>query len=947
MKKYIIFTLLSCFTLFSCVREELDEMAGAPADANGLIITATCDEMVKTDMTQGKSTWEAGDEITVVYNGKSYAYKTTTGGATAVFTSTAGIQEYNAAYSIVAYYPATTTPGTVSVAAERNIGFSGSTQTMTSKAPLVGTPNAVATNGNLALGFRNICSVLELCIDGGLITDAAKKLTIKPASAAGFEGYLSFTGTVNEKTREITTTATGNTLVLNFPSGTALTKAMTLKLPVGRFKASDGLVLEMETSSGKVYKKTIYRGGLQSYTVVSGNYVAKHFAKPLYAFAEVGKGITNATELMAFAKAVNEGGDLSPYQDNEGVVFLANHIDMSSVTSWTPIGVCKAELTGNSLTMSGKPFQGTFDGRGFEIRNFKMVCNNAEAASPWGFFGGLDEGATVTNLTFASSCSLTVSPSVQTDCGILAGMVRGAKVSRILNNAPMNYTNATVEDGVRMTMGIIGSMFSENVDTQLDSLINRGAITVKRGNNTQNNANSVQVGGICGFSTTATNSTHINYVRRCINYGNMNTDNGRTSGLVASCQRSTHILNCENRGNHISSSPSARLGNLTCITGTGSVVMDSANYGDLISSESQPVGGCICLINHADNCFTRMANYGRVVSDRTSGYTGTLFGQCNNGATFVNCIAAGNYGTYNGGSYSLVGITKNNYFDYVGTHNASATGVTTANITYDGKVTVPSSISILAIGNSFSVDAMEYLYDILVNAGVTNVTLGNLYRPGCNLATHYSHFQKDSTIYTYYKNTTGAWTNKKNVAPLTALKERSWDYICMQQSSPLSGKADTYDPYMSDIITIVKKHCSSSKLMWHMTWAYQANSTHSAFPDYNSNQMTMYNAIISATKSKILTNKNFVMVIPCATSIQNVRTSYIGDVLTRDGYHLSYREGRFITALTWAAKILNCDLSKITYKPADYTYSSKDISAIKEGVKNAIDNPFVVTQSTY
>ena len=30
------------------------------------------------------------------------------------------------------------------------------------------------------------------------------------------------------------------------------------------------------------------------------------------------------------------------------------------------------------------------------------------------------------------------------------------------------------------------------------------------------------------------------------------------------------------------------------------------------------------------------------------------------------------------------------------------------------------------------------------------------------------------------------------------------------------------------------------KFVWQMTWAYQQNSTHSAFPSYDKNQMKMY-----------------------------------------------------------------------------------------------------------
>ena len=46
-----------------------------------------------------------------------------------------------------------------------------------------------------------------------------------------------------------------------------------------------------------------------------------------------------------------------------------------------------------------------------------------------------------------------------------------------------------------------------------------------------------------------------------------------------------------------------------------------------------------------------------------------------------------------------------------------------------------SSLYILAIGNSFSVDAMQYLYQILQELGYRDIYLGNLYIGGCTLQT--------------------------------------------------------------------------------------------------------------------------------------------------------------------------------------------------------------------
>lgn len=258
-----------------------------------------------------------------------------------------------------------------------------------------------------------------------------------------------------------------------------------------------------------------------------------------------------------------------------------------------------------------------------------------------------------------------------------------------------------------------------------------------------------------------------------------------------------------------------------------------------------------------------------------------------------------------------------------------------------------TSISILAIGNSFSVDAMEYLWGILDQAGYENVTLGNLYIGGCSLERHAGNFKNNSASYTYYKNTEGTWSKTKEYQPLEALKERNWDIITMQQSSGNSGITATYDPHLADLVTIVKANCPDAELAWHMTWAYQGNSTHRDFPRYENNQMTMYNAIIAAVQEKILTNDAFCKIIPNGTAIQNLRTSFIGDTLTRDGYHMSHDKGRLVTAMTFAKALTGCDLQKITYTPSEHSYTQEELTAMKEAADNACAAPFIVTVSIY
>ena len=131
-----------------------------------------------------------------------------------------------------------------------------------------------------------------------------------------------------------------------------------------------------------------------------------------------------------------------------------------------------------------------------------------------------------------------------------------------------------------------------------------------------------------------------------------------------------------------------------------------------------------------------------------------------------------------------------------------------------------------------------------------------------------------------------------------------------------------------------------------MTWAYQGNSNHNEFYKYNNNQNVMYNAIISAVNEKIINNDGIDGILPCGTAIQNLRTSYLGDTLTRDGYHLSEDIGRYTASLVWYKKLMGADLTDLTTTPAAFFDIARHLPAIKEAVNNAIITPYSVTNAT-
>ena len=65
------------------------------------------------------------------------------------------------------------------------------------------------------------------------------------------------------------------------------------------------------------------------------------------------------------------------------------------------------------------------------------------------------------------------------------------------------------------------------------------------------------------------------------------------------------------------------------------------------------------------------------------------------------------------------------------------------------------TLKVLAIGNSFSSDATEYLWNIAKDGGVEKIIIGNLYIGGCALDKHYTNIKSNAGAYTYYKNTNG------------------------------------------------------------------------------------------------------------------------------------------------------------------------------------------------
>ena len=237
-------------------------------------------------------------------------------------------------------------------------------------------------------------------------------------------------------------------------------------------------------------------------------------------------------------------------------------------------------------------------------------------------------------------------------------------------------------------------------------------------------------------------------------------------------------------------------------------------------------------------------------------------------------------------------------------------------------------LKLLAIGNSFSEDAIEQnLFELAAAAG-HQMVIGNMYIGGCSLERHWGNAQSNKPDYDYRKiDIDGKMTRTANYTLDKALRDKQWDYVSLQQVSQLSGMYNSFQPHLDSLIAYVRARVpATTKLIWHVTWAYAQNSTHGGFANYDRNQDKMYRAIVEGAQRLKKENAQFSLFVPVGTAIQNARTSFVGDHLNRDGFHLDLVLGRYTAACTWFECLFGTKVVGNRYAPKGLDKAQKAVA---------------------
>ncbi|MBR4775882.1 MAG: DUF4886 domain-containing protein [Bacteroidales bacterium] len=632
-------------------------------------------------------------------------------------------------------------------------------------------------------------------------------------------------------------------------------------------------------------------------------------------------GIRSADDFLSFAEAVNAGKSTAEWENEEGWVNLLADIDFAGVTDWTPVGDAIAPWGSsyNPVVTEGHAFTGKFDGNAHHIKNLALVDNVTVEGRHFGLFGYLGKGAIVQNFVIENNCSLTVKSSVAHSAGVIAGLVYDAAVRDVTSYAPMTYQGSAT--GL-LHMALIGGIYANEENCTVDSVHNYGKITATNTANLNAGATGIHAAGIVGFANALNSGEDPKSVTvsSCNNYGDMESQAGRTAGIVGAANARTLISDCENRGNQLNTMPKddgGRLGNIVCFTNNGSSISGCKNYGNLISTRSGRVGGIVSLANAAT--YSNNENYGEIISD--SQYRGVFFGYINTATTWTGGKASGKVGRYNGGTYVYdlyEDAQKEKYLGPVsgaGSINASnivydiATGDTP--IQPDPSLDVQAGLRIFFIGNSFTKDAVELLPNILHEKGITDVQLVHMYYGGRTIPEYVSGWSS-ATDYKCYVCNPGAssWSELTGKSLAVVAATGKWDYVTIQEHTGRSiawGRtAAEQAAEVASVQELVNKVKSAQsavggnpKLYYILSQAYHDLSK-AQNVDKNFTTTDEMWTKISAVGRAIVEGCGFDGVISTGAMLQNLRTSGLknSNGLTRDGYHMDNGISRFGAACT-------------------------------------------------
>lgn len=240
-------------------------------------------------------------------------------------------------------------------------------------------------------------------------------------------------------------------------------------------------------------------------------------------------------------------------------------------------------------------------------------------------------------------------------------------------------------------------------------------------------------------------------------------------------------------------------------------------------------------------------------------------------------------------------------------------------------------MNVLSIGNSFSYDAHRYLHRIAEADGF-NLETFNLIIGGCSLLKHYQNMlgKKRDYILGVNGNSTGFYVSMNE-----ALLNRGWDVVTIQQVSNNSNDYSTFQPYLNEIVTYVKKCVPKAKIVLHQTWAYEQDSIRLNEELGYKNHSDMFCDIKASYESAFRDTKAD-YIIPSGELFQSMIDQGI-EKIHRDTFHAKLGIGRYALGLLWYSMLSGNSVENNSFANFDEEISDTQIKIAKRCVAEVVN----------
>mgnify|MGYP004509709623 CR=1 FL=1 len=241
------------------------------------------------------------------------------------------------------------------------------------------------------------------------------------------------------------------------------------------------------------------------------------------------------------------------------------------------------------------------------------------------------------------------------------------------------------------------------------------------------------------------------------------------------------------------------------------------------------------------------------------------------------------------------------------------------------------TMNVLFIGNSLTADAVEHLPRIFKDMGIRNVNLYAVYRGAFTLPRYAEVFDEPNSCALFSceagHDDWDVWDVKQDDCLKDIIGLRAWDVVSIQEHTGAEQAWDWTDTEETAIKTLVDRfnaahpdhHPTTAYLISHVygNVFYKDHVLWDKFDGDNNKMWETCIKVIGPLKERI----PITTIIPCATAVQNLRTSKLNWThpldMSRDGVHSDKGITRFCEAATVFQTIfkpcLGRDISDCTY----------------------------------